>query len=89
MAGLAIDTLTPKDALVIAPYNGDSAFLYQTKRWGWPHVDRPIGELIKNGADYYVSVNFDSQTKEFMGQFETVIENQSYVILDLHKPKAK
>jgi len=87
MAGLAVDSLTPKDALVVAPYNGDSAFLYQTKRWGWPHVDRSIAELIENGADYYVSVNYDAQTREFMSKFESVVENQSYVILDLHKAK--
>src|SRR3989304_5036232 len=28
--------LPPQDALVVAPYNGDTAFLYQPKRWGWP-----------------------------------------------------
>ncbi|MDE2589542.1 MAG: glycosyltransferase family 39 protein, partial [Patescibacteria group bacterium] len=32
VAGQAVNRLTPKDALVIAPYNGDSSFLYQTNR---------------------------------------------------------
>jgi 4-amino-4-deoxy-L-arabinose transferase-like glycosyltransferase len=31
-AGEAVDRITPKDAIVVAPYNGDTAFLYQTKR---------------------------------------------------------
>ncbi|OGM08601.1 hypothetical protein A2159_01255, partial [Candidatus Woesebacteria bacterium RBG_13_34_9] len=35
-AGNAADRLLPKNALIIAPYNGDTAFLYQTNRQGWP-----------------------------------------------------
>src|SRR3989344_2198082 len=87
IAGQSVDRLTPKNALVIAPYNGDSAFLYQTKRWGWPFVDRPIEELIENGADYYVSVNFDAQTNEFINKFETVQKKDQYLILSLQKRK--
>src|SRR5258708_33574662 len=58
-AGAAADKLIPKDAIVIAPYNGNTAFLYQTHRFGWPIVDRSFDELIKLGADYYVSVNYE------------------------------
>ena len=36
MAGMEADRILPKDAKVIAPYNGDTTFLYQTKRQGWP-----------------------------------------------------
>ena len=86
-AGAAADKLVAKDALIIAPYNGDTAFLYQTKRWGWPFVDLPIDELIAKGADYYVAVNFDSQTTEFIQKFEAVQRTDQYVILDLHKRK--
>jgi 4-amino-4-deoxy-L-arabinose transferase-like glycosyltransferase len=84
-AGMAVDRVTPKDALVVAPYNGDTAFLYQTKRWGWPVVDRPLPEIIQKGADFYVSVNFDSQTNEFIQKFATVERTSNYVILDLNK----
>ena len=84
-AGMAVDRITPKEALVVAPYNGDTAFLYQTKRWGWPVVDRPLPEIIQKGADFYVSVNFDSQTNEFMQKFVTVEKTSNYVILDLNK----
>jgi hypothetical protein len=41
-AGIATDKLTENDALIIAPYFGDTAFLYQTNRWGWPYKDREI-----------------------------------------------
>ena len=84
-AGIAVDRITPKEALFVAPYNGDTAFLYQTKRWGWPVVDRPLPEIIQKGADFYVSVNFDSQTNEFMQKFVTVEKTSNYVILDLNK----
>ncbi|OGM13535.1 hypothetical protein A3A76_03580 [Candidatus Woesebacteria bacterium RIFCSPLOWO2_01_FULL_39_23] len=82
-AGNAVDRLTPKDAIVIANYNGDTAFLYQTKRRGWPVVELPINELIDEGAQYYVSVNYDEQTKKFMEQFQIVVKTDKYVILKL------
>ena len=85
-AGEAVDRLTPKDSLVVAPYNGDTAFLYHTNRWGWPYVDRPIDEIIRNGADHFVSVNFaDPQTIEFAKRFVTLEKTEEYVILDLKK----
>ena len=83
-AGKAVDRLTPKDAVIIAAYNGDTAFLYQTRRKGWPVVDRPINELIERGVQYYVSVNLDHpQTKEFMEKFEVVERTSQYVIVKL------
>lgn len=83
-AGKAVDRLVPKDALVIASYNGDTAFLYQTKRRGWPVVELPIDALIKEGASYYASVNLnDSQTIEFMKEFTILEKKDSYVVLKL------
>lgn len=83
-AGAAVDRLTPKDSLVIADYFGDTAFLYQTKRRGWPVVELPIDELIAEGAEYYASVNLDnSQTKEFMQDFEIIEKTDKYVVIKL------
>lgn len=85
-AGEAVDRLVPKDSLVIAAYNGDTAFLYQTKRKGWPVVDRPIRELIENGAEFYVSVNLGHyQTMEFMEEFKVLEITEEYVIVDLRE----
>jgi len=65
-AGLAVELKTPAKSLVIAPYNGDTAFLYQTQRSGWPVLEKPIPQMIEMGAHYYVSVNFDDLTKELL-----------------------
>ena len=59
-AGKAIDAIVPKDAKIIAPYMGDTAFLFQTKRSGWP-IGFDIENKISQGAEYYVSVNYDDE----------------------------
>ena len=83
-AGEAVQQLTPPDALVIASYNGDTAFLYQTNRKGWPVVELPIDELINEGASYYASVNLnDAQTIEFMKRFQILKRTNNYVVLKL------
>jgi len=90
LAGQEVDRITPKDALVIAPYNGDTAFLYQTNRWGWPAIDDSIDNLIKRGASYYVSVDLGSaDTKMLALRFETIVLDANYIIIDLHKLKKK
>jgi len=87
-AGDAVDRLTPKDAVIIAAYNGDTAFLYQTRRKGWPVVDRPINELIERGVQYYVSVNLDHpQTREFMNEFIVIEKTEKYVVIKLSNDK--
>lgn len=55
-------------ATVIAPYQGDTAFLYQTTHKGWPIMEGSIEDMIKKGADYYVSVNYDQLTKDLIKQ---------------------
>lgn len=82
-AGAAVQRLTPKDALVIAPYNGDTAFLYQTNRRGWPFVTWPMPKMIELGAEYYVSVNFDEQTKAVMEQYQVLEKTDEYVVVKL------
>ncbi len=90
IAGAAADKLLPKDAIIIAPYNGDTAFLYQTRRKGFPYVVYPIPEMIeKQGAQYWVSVNFDDQTRQVMNEYTTLEKTDKYVIIDLTKKKGK
>lgn len=87
-AGMAVDKIAPKDALVVAPYNGDTAFLYQTKRTGWPIQNEPVEDLVKKGADYYVSVDLnDPQTQDAMRKFEIPVQTDRYVIIDLNKKR--
>lgn len=82
-AGQAVDRLIPKDAKVIAPYGGDTAFLYHTNRQGWP-VGFEIEEKIKKGATYYVNVNISDPETEYVRQKYQVLEKTpKYVIVKL------
>jgi hypothetical protein len=83
--GKIVDQTLPKDAKVVAPYNGDTAFLYQMNRKGWPAVDNSIDNIIERGADYYVSLDINSpDSVNFSKRFTTVQKTQQFVILDLH-----
>lgn len=81
-AGKAVDRLLPKDAKVIAPYGGDTAFLYQTNRQGWP-VGIEIEKMIELGATHYVNVNFDKETQWMMQSHKTLEKTDNYVIVQL------
>lgn len=84
--GKIVDELLPKDAKIVIPYNGDTAFLYQTNRKGWPAVDDSIDNIIERGADYYVSIDLRSaDSVNFAKKFETIAKTNQYIILNLHK----
>ena len=81
-AGQAADKLLPLDAKVIAPYGGDTAFLYQTNRRGWP-VGIEIEKFIKLGATHYVNVNFGPETDWLMANYQVLEKTPEYVIIQL------
>jgi hypothetical protein len=83
-AGKMADKILPKDAKVIAPYGGDTAFLYQTNRQGWP-VGFDIDKKISMGATHYVTVNNDEETNLLAGIYTVLIRNDKFVIIDLTK----
>lgn len=83
-AGKAVDRIAPADAKVIAPYNGDTAFLYQTRRTGWP-LGYDIEDKIAKGADYYVSVNYDDEPRELEKKYPVIEKNDRYIIIKLSK----
>lgn len=85
IAGKEIDKMIPKNAKIIANYDGDTSFLYQTKRQGWTSFERAIPELIIKGADYLVLAN---PTKIDLGlgkTYKIVKLTPQYVLFDLHK----
>ncbi len=84
-AGQTVDKLLPKDAKVIAPYMGDTAFLYQTNRYGWPLLTSSIDKMISLGATHYVSVNFDKPTNDFIHdpRFKILKRTTKFIILQL------
>lgn len=87
-AGRRADELLPKNAIVLAPYNGDSAFLYQTNRAGFPNVPTTIRDLIADfGVNYYISPNYDDRTNWVLRHFYAIEQNPKFVIVDLTKLK--
>ncbi len=82
-AGKAVDRILPKNAIVIAPYDNDSAFLYQTNRHGFTYGGDKIAQYIKDGATHLVSVNFDEVTNYWMNECTVVDKTSVYVIIDL------
>lgn len=85
-AGKVADKLLPKDARVVAPYNGDTAFLYQINRPGLPVTSLPLVELSANyDISYLISTTKDAKTKWAMSKFETVIDDPEFVIINLKR----
>jgi hypothetical protein len=88
-AGKAADAVLPKDAKVIAPYNGDTTFLYQTQRQGWP-LGFDIDKKIAMGATAYVTVSptdADTETRDLAATYTVLVRNDKFAIIDLTKPK--
>jgi hypothetical protein len=83
-AGAAVDRLTPPNALVIAPYGGDTAFLFQTNRRGWP-IGYDIADKIARGAQFYVTLSQDDEANALMKQYPVLEKTKEYIILDLRR----
>ncbi len=85
-AGKEAAMVLPADARVIAPYNGDTAFLYQTDRFGWPVINTDLATMIGKQKDVYlVSVNFDDQTNAIMKdpRHQIIEKTTKFVIVKL------
>lgn len=86
IAGEAVDRLTPKDALVVANYEGDTTFLYQTKRKGWASYQKDLPVMINElGADYLAIANPKPSDSFFKKDYFVVEEKSQYIIFDLKK----
>jgi 4-amino-4-deoxy-L-arabinose transferase-like glycosyltransferase len=81
-AGQAVDQLTPPDAKVIAPAFGDTQFLFQTNRTGWP-IGFTIDEKIAQGATYYVTTSLDDEAHSLLKIYALVYRTDEFLILDL------
>lgn len=88
VAGRITDQLTPKNAKVIALYDGDTSFLYQTKRSGWTSFEKSLPEMIQMGAGYIVIANPTPNDFNGLGkQYKVLASSSQYLLLDLtHKP---
>ena len=83
-AGKFADKILPKEAIVVAPYNGDTAFLYQINRPGFPVTALPLIEMVENyGVTHYISVNRDDETNWVIRHFKILEDNSKFVVADL------
>lgn len=85
-AGQVADRILPPDAKVIAPYMGDTAFLYQINRRGWP-LGFEIQDKISKGAQYYVTTSQDDEARALMKQYMVLEFTPKYIIIDLQKKR--
>jgi hypothetical protein len=81
-AGKFVDANTPSDALIIAPYMGDTAFLYQTNRRGWP-IGGNIETRIEQGADYYLTTSLDDEAKSLMETYQVIESSDQFTLIQL------
>lgn len=86
VAGRAVDKLTPKDAKIIAPYGGDTTFLYYTNRKGWPVFDRTLKDFKKAGASFIAFADPTPEELHFETLFKAVKITPEYAIFDLSQP---
>lgn len=82
--GRAADKLLPKDAVVVAPYMGDTAFLYQTNRHGFPIINSTVEEMKRDyGVTGYVSTTNDAKTAWLAGKYKLLEKTDEYILIDL------
>lgn len=85
-AGLKADKILPKEALVIAPYNGDTSLLYHINRKGWPAFQKSTEELIEMGASFIVLVNPTAQDrKDYSEKFSIIESEKNFIIVRLKR----
>ena len=84
IAGVKADEVLPKNARVIAPYGGDTTFLYYINRQGWPALVDTPENLKRLGATHMVLVNPTTQDFEGFGKMYTIVSSSdTYLILQL------
>jgi hypothetical protein len=84
-AGAAVDQLTPKNAKVIANYEGDTTFLYLTKRSGWASFEKSLPQMISMGADYLALLNPTAADINLGKTYKIVAQTSQYIIFNLRQ----
>ncbi len=83
-AGERADILLPKDAVILAPYNDDPSFLYQTNRYGYTQIDKPLGEYFSEGIKYVVSVDLaDPPIQKLTADCKIIEKTDKYAIIEM------
>lgn len=83
-AGKQADAVLPRDAKVIAPYGGDTTFLYYVNRQGWPAFQHSAEELAEKGATHLVLSNPSEQDiLELPQKYEVVASSGALLIVKI------
>lgn len=85
-AGKTADKILPKDAKVIAPYGGDTAFLYQTNRVGWALINVPTSDLSNKGATHLIFANPSPGDLEMAKGYKVIYKAPDYIIYQIKNP---
>lgn len=85
-AGKEIDLLIPKEAKVLAIYNGDTSFLYQVNRKGWASFEKSLPEMIEMGASYLILPNPQEKDYGLGNEYRIISSTPDYVLFDLNSP---
>lgn len=81
-AGQKVQELLPSNAYVIAPYNGDTSFLYQTKRFGYPIE---LYDKLPNLPNLYlVSTSYNDYTAKIKKDGTTIFQNEKFIIIKIN-----
>lgn len=84
IAGMRADQVLPKNAKVIAPYNGDTTFLYYINRPGWPAMQDSPEKLKELGATHMVIVSPSENDFSGFGKTYSIVDaSKDYLILEL------
>lgn len=85
-AGEAAQSLIPKNEIVVAPYMGDTAFLYQINRSGFPLIITTVEEMKRDHkVNFLISTTRDAKTAWLMNKYKTLAETSDYIIVDLRE----
>lgn len=85
-AGQVVDQLVPAEARVIAPAFGDTQFLFQTNRTGWP-IGFEIEQKRALGATHYITTSDDDEARQLEALYPTIAKGNGYLLLDLRQPR--
>ncbi|MCL5091085.1 MAG: glycosyltransferase family 39 protein [Patescibacteria group bacterium] len=100
LAGVAVDELTSKDALVLTGDSNDATLLYNTNRWGWtggyasnyPNEPNVVEQVKQMGASYYVTTKFDRNSefgKYMLNKYPIVKESDQFILFSLKDDKGR
>jgi hypothetical protein len=84
-AGQAVQKLTPANAKIVAPYDGDTTLLYYTDRQGWASFENPLPELIAKGATHLLLIHPAAKDLDIGKEYKIIGNTPDYLLFDLHQ----